>query len=589
MKSKRWWLLLSSLVMVGLLVAGCAPAAAPTPPPAPTATPAPPKPIIASPTPILAPTPTKAPPTPTKPAVVALTPGVVKPKYGGTLVLANREDLPATDPMWQRTITLGHIVGTMWPSGNLMRAKSENIFDIEPYLVKKWSMNPEATVYTLEFRDDIRWHDGTKFTAADAKFWIDLSVTPPKGRRPSVHREFFGPITKVEVVDPLTLKVTFSTPQPQWLAALSTPVNKIAHPRHLMQPEIDKGNVNVSPDQVGWVGLGPFKFKEYRRGGFFRVVRNPDYFLKDESGQPLPYLDGIDFIIFTDPSTMVAAFRAGRLDGTARGSGYHLMPEQIAGIQKDLGDKAWFGEIVWAAWSLSPNSRKEPWTDVNLRKAASLWIDRPSGLKAIHGGLAKVGAMYAPGSPFANPDVLSWPGFRPDKTADRAEAKKLIEAGGYKGRKVRILTRDLWIHWGDFLVTQLKELGLSAEMEIVDTATRTQRMNDGAFEIVITTPHGVQAKETADRYSPRNRAADVQFDDSKYEELLDKLAATGDFAQLCRLAQEIERYVVLEKAYNLSLWWETAFVAYRSYVKGLRVPVQDVNFNVDNERVWLDK
>src|SRR5207249_3383744 len=118
----------------------------------------------------------------------------------------------------------------------------------------------------------------------------------------------------------------------------------IQHPKHLMQPAIDKGQVNVTPQEIGYVGAGPFKVQNYEKGSVLQLRRFDGYWEKDEKSRRLPFMDGIDYIIFSDPAAMDAAFRTGRLDGGARGAGYTLTKERRDAYRQSLGDKVWFAE-----------------------------------------------------------------------------------------------------------------------------------------------------------------------------------------------------------------------------------------------------
>ena len=51
----------------------------------------------------------------------------------------------------------------------------------------------------------------------------------------------------------------------------------------------------------------------------------------------------------------------------------------------------------------------------------------------------------------------------------------------------------------------------------------------------------------------------------------------------------MERYILREKAYGVPLFTQLGVIAYRSYVKGVRVPEVNVNLNLDRSTFWLDK
>ena len=127
-----------------------------------------------------------------------------------------------------------------------------------------------------------------------------LWMNPP-GDRPTGAwaRVVAGIIDSVEATDSRTAVFRLKQPTPSLLEALTNHRIQIAHPKHLMQPEIDAGNVTVSPADVDYVGLGPFVFDRFNEGSVWSVTRFDQYW-EIEDGNSLPYLDGIDFAIVPD-------------------------------------------------------------------------------------------------------------------------------------------------------------------------------------------------------------------------------------------------------------------------------------------------
>ncbi|MBI4234048.1 MAG: ABC transporter substrate-binding protein [Chloroflexi bacterium] len=578
------WLLGLVLLLLALAV-GCQ-GAAPTPTPLPpTPTKAPtvqPTAVPSAPTPtaaVAAPAPTRILPTPTpKPATA------VQPKKGGVLIHANRGNIRRLDPQWDTSITVQQWQQTMFPN-NLVTRKPDEITTIIPNLAERWEMTGKGEAFTFYLRPNVVWHDGTPFTAEDVKFWIELNINPPKGRLPNENAELFGPVAGVDVLNPLTVRVRFKSPNPRFLNSLTVPGNEIAQPRHLYAPAIAKGDPNVDPSKVGWVGLGAFKMKNYNFPTFIEVERFDRYWRPG-----LPYLDGVRFILFNDSATQFAAFRTGRLDATTRGSGYHLTPEQVDILKREMGDKVWFGQMLSSHWAPAPNGLIAPWNDVRLRKAVNLWLDRPAGVKTVHGGQGVIGTILAPNLTLAGPGVLEKPGFRVDKTADRAEAKRLLaEVGLPAGFKTKLLTRDIWTAWGEYMAEQLRTLGIQADMDVVDNATRSDRLSKGAFDIHVGTVPFVFPEEAVADLASTSVTAQVKHNDPKVDRLLGDIANAMDPVEYQRLSRELEQYMVFDQAYIWSLWWELAVQGYRSYVKGVDIPAVRGQHNNTFDTVWLDK
>ena len=516
-----------------------------------------------------------------------------EPKYGGIAVFATRGDPPGWDPMFTLTITLYSVTGSIYGRGNLVAGSRDDLYQASPALASGWESNADFTQWIFTIRDDVVWHDGTPFTAEDAKFWIELAVFPPEGRLPSFIRTIFGDLESV-VADGNRLIVTLNQPTPVYLNQLiNAPSYNIAHPRHLMQPEVQRGNATVSPDQVDWVALGPFKMREYVRGSVVRTRRFDEYWDRDQAGRQLPFLDGIDFAITGDPATMVAAFRTGRLDGTAPGSGFFLTPQAKDSIAGDLGNRAYFIDQPYLAWNVLPNAERAPWADVRVREAAWLWFDRQAGIQSVQNGLGVESTWWSPDAPWVNPDFLEWPGYNPSpKAADRERAKGLLaEAGHAQGFKTTLLCRDQWIPWCEYAENELAGLlgRDNVSVKIVDEPTRIDLLCKGDYDIAISGPHSELFPEgSAARFVSTNRCSDIK-NDSRLDDYFSRIAATDDPGEQAKLARELERYVLQEQYYKVTLWYELASQAYRSHLKGVLTPAQGGRHHLPYDTAWLDK
>jgi peptide/nickel transport system substrate-binding protein len=530
---------------------------------------------------------------------------VVTPKSGGILVLPYPQEVQfkGDTMVGSASIYVHQVTQSMNGPGNLVRVCREDVFTLCPGLAESWENNRDFTQWTFKIRNNVFWHDGTAFTAEDAKFWIDLAyagVTKgEKNRLPSHYRIDLGAMEKTEVLDGNRLRVTLGRPEPNYLVPLARSEYNVAHPRHLMQPRIDQGDVLVAPEDVGWVSTGPFKFQSREKGSRFQVRRSDNFWQKDAQGRQLPFLDGIDFAFLSDASAIDAAIRVGRLDSGWRGPEYKLNQSRQSIFEKEMGDKIFFAiapdfNIFFSFNILKPGS---PLQDVRVRKAMSLWHDKQAGIQAVMDGHGSVPPLLAHGSPYTSPDFLTWPGINPaTKERDRAEAKRLMAEAGYSaGFDTQEGCWRVMVPRCEFFQAQFKGLNLNLIATVLDTPVffeaRTRLGYDTysghlGWKTEFPIPEMLQLNLTT--YS-KSKISATKHEDAKIPEFFERIRGAATLEQRIKIHRELERYVFLEQVYLIPAFQLVFVVPVRSYVKGLVVPAANSNNNVEYATVWLDK
>lgn len=524
-----------------------------------------------------------------------------EPKRGGILTLSHRGDPPgAWDTMRVTNYDLTVVAPSIFGDRNLVKNCREDTWQICPGLATSWESNKDFTEWTFKIRQGVQWHDGQPFTDQDAKFWLDLSVYGAKSgdkvRQASFSKAQFGAVKAIDIPEPGKVRVSLERPSAIYPAIIGTYYPLLMqHPKHLMEPFIQRGEVNVSPQDIGIVGTGPFKFHAQEKGGFVQVRRSERYWEKDKDGRQMPFLDGVDYIIITDPASMDAAFRTGRLDGGARGGGgYFLTPERQAAYEKTLGDRVWFATIGGGGGAnLGFNVLRGPFSDVRLRRAVTLWVDRQAGLKAVANGQGELKTLLSGASPWPDPEFKTWPGYNPaTKEKDRAEAKRLLaEAGVPNGFTAKYLCRKALIAQCEWFQGDLAGLGIKMELDLTDDANHPAKIQQADYDVNLPSwggeyPEAIEVGVTTRSRSPRSGAI---HEDQKIVDLFAQLNKTGEMAERQRIYREIERYFLVEQVYAVETFESYSVIPYRSHVKGLFIPQDTVPANVDYATVWLDK
>jgi peptide/nickel transport system substrate-binding protein len=487
-------------------------------------------------------------------------------------------------------ISNDNMLSSITGEGSLLRPKPSNVSEPEGWLAESWTSEENFTVWTFKLRKDVRWHDGSTFTAQDFKFWLDLAVFPPSGRKAaSGIPGNFGPPKEVQVVDDHTVRIVLNLPSPHFLETVKTYSNVVSHKRDLAQKEIDKGNVKVQMSDIGWVALGPFKYDQYQKGSSFRAVKFDQYFEKDAQGQALPYLDAVFFPIIPDVTVAVSAFRAGRIDGTSRGTGHHLTPDHVSNIKKSLGDKAYFLRLPYLGWGAGFNATKAPFNDVRLRRALNMYTDRAEQAQLVYGGFGIENALMHPGSYWWNPDFRNWPGYNSAKKAqDQADAKKLLKEAGLEGTPITITCRDFYLQNCEFLNLTLKQLGTNPRIDVMDQLRLQELTQPGNYQVQITSFSPELPNQLLLTLVTTNPLNTNKHGDTKVDDYHKTIQTTIDPAERRKVLWEAEYYVAVEQAYAQPWTREEGVIGLRTYVKGVWTPAAAVHNLNDHRTTWID-
>lgn len=162
------------------------------------------------------------------------------------------------------------------------------------------SRDGKTIVYHL--RTGAVWSDGQPFTAADVAFSI-RTVLNPANNEPS--RQGFDQIVKVDEPNKTTVVVHLKRPYADAIGTFFSSAGVPLLPAHLLAklPDINHAEYNALP-----VGIGPFVYKEWRRGDRVELTANPTYF------RGRPKLDRIVFKIIPDRNTALAQLQTHEVD-----------------------------------------------------------------------------------------------------------------------------------------------------------------------------------------------------------------------------------------------------------------------------------
>ncbi len=428
--TRRALLLSAGGATIGLALAACAPSAPapakpaePAKPAAPAATTAPAakpaepaKPAQVA--PAVTPAPAAAPKAPEKPtqAVVVdrpIRPSDPNPKRGGEIRMAQNGTAAHFDLAQGSSAPTHRLYNKL-----IQKDPADGYRTIVTDLAKGVEVSADNKVYTFKLRDGVKFHDGTPFTSADVVASLKRQIDPPSGVSPTF-KFIMGPITAIDPLDPMTVRITLSQAYFPFLHVLAADgPGQIYSKKTLDENGGDLKKV-IAP------GTGPFKFVEHKQGEYWLYEKNPDYYDKET-----PYADRVRWLHVPIADDRGTAVLTGRADWTSNaGLQTWLEGQKRPDIVKGIHTKG----IVRTAAIF--NTKKKPFDDARVRKAIHLAWNRADN-SAVSGRFEPTSySRWVPhGDPFEMPEeeIKKLPGYQPQTPPEVIQqAKKLLADAGF--------------------------------------------------------------------------------------------------------------------------------------------------------------
>jgi len=451
-----------------------------------------------------------------------------------------------------------------------------------PWLAKSWEVSADGLSYTFHLRDDVKFHDGTRFDAAAVKYNLDR-IKEPKGAYYALSD--IGSYQSSKVIDDFTVQVQFARPYAAFLANLSKPSLGIVSPA---AAEKFGEAFTLNP-----VGTGPFKFKSLTPGTEIALERNPDYRWQAEGAAHAgpAWLERLTFKNVPEEGTRVAVLENGQA-----GAVDLIPPQNLVQLRRSPKFHLVERELLNHNYSLYLNINRAPWNDARVRQAFKLSLDIDTAVKTIYLGTAT--RAWAP----LSPSILGY-----DKSLegswkpDRAAAIRILDELGWKPGSDGVRVKDgqrLAISFLDTqgnrekrldLITvfrrQLRDTGFELRVDNVPAGSYLEKASSGSFDLVAGSlfapdPDVLRRIYAADKSSP---LAVFKGTDPELSRLL--LAGSEALQQEERVKSYAQaQRLIVEKTYSIPTYVLVYSVAAANQVQGLAIDTH--GFPVFND-TWL--
>lgn len=475
----------------------------------------------------------------------------------------------------------------LYTAGTTFDASSRAIFDglvmfklgtteIIPGLAEKWDVSKDGKTYTFHLRKGVKFHTkkdfkpSRNFNADDVLFSFERQQDPnhPYHKISGGSYEYFNGmgmpdlIKKIEKKDDYTVVFHLNRPEAPFIANLGMDFASIFSAEYA-----DKMLKAGTPDKVDQdpVGTGPFVLVQYQKDSIIRYVAHKDYWRGKAD------IDKLVFTITPDASVRYAKLKAGEC---------HVMPypnpADLAQMAKDKDLNLMQQEGLNVGY-LAFNTQKAPFTNVKVRQALSLAINKQAIIDAVFQGAGKIAKNPIP------PTIWSYNDKIKDYPYDPAKAKKMLKDAGFANG----FETDIWAmpvqrpynpnarRMAEIIQADWAKVGVKAKIVTYEWGEYLKRSKKGEHQTVLlgwTGDNGDPDNFLAvllgcDGIGGSNRA---QFCYKPFEDLLQKAKVTSDVAERTRLYEEAQ-VIFKEQAPWVTIAHSVVFMPMRKEVKGYKI------------------
>ena len=407
-----------------------------------------------------------------------------EPVYGGAAKWHEVSNPPQLDPHMATDTTSARTALCMFDT---LVTNSNDGQKILPWLAEKWDVSKDGRVWTFKLRKGVRFHKtteggkptangGREVTADDWKWSFERMIRDKSPRAYFIdcvagYDEMAAGKAKnwsgIKAVDKYTLQFTLKKPFAPFLSVLA--YNSLVV---VPKEDVTKWGKNFSFHPVG---SGAFAFESWKQDQKLTLKKNPNYWRKDAKGKQLPYLDAFEMVIIPDGTVAWEEFKKGNIDMMRE------VPDRLVKDARKLLGKNLLEGPQPGTYYYGFNMSKPPFKgNKKLRHALNYAVDRKRINDLVLEGLFfPAMGILPPSMPGYNKNLKGYE-YNPEK------AKQLLKEAGFpNGIEVTLQINQNIRHKavGEAIQAQLAELGIKANIKVVDWGVHLDMLDRGESEM----------------------------------------------------------------------------------------------------------
>ncbi|MGX8705717.1 MAG: ABC transporter substrate-binding protein [bacterium] len=445
----------------------------------------------------------------------------------------------------------------------------DGVAQLVPGLADSWDVSEDGLTYTFHLHEGVTFHNGDPFTADDVVYTVNRMMDPATlAKNTDIYygivagaADFYegnaDSVSGVVALDDLTVQFTLETAYAPFLSCLATPGGSIFN-RESTEGQDDFG---VDPDVC--FGTGPFEVTKWTLGSNVTLKANPNYF------KGAPAIDGIDIDIVSDPDTQRLMFEQGDSDVF----NFDYAESQLQWFM----DNGYQDQIVSGSragtYYFMFNTAIEPLSDVKVRKALQMAIDRQAILDALYAGEGKVLCSFIPEGVLSHNDAAPAIPYDPD------QARALLSEAGYPNgfdMEIAVVADSATgLTVSTIIQSYLQQIGVSATIRQYDESSYYDIRRDGELP-------SYYNSWSADFNDPDNflytffsrkntKGRSINYGNEEILDLLESARVMVDFDARMAAYQQIDDAVVHQDAVTLPLYQRNHLFCLNPRVQGFKV------------------
>jgi peptide/nickel transport system substrate-binding protein len=323
---------------------------------------------------------------------------------------------------------------------------------LSPSLAESYEVAPDFKSATFKLRPGVKFHDGSPVTPEDVKFTFE-------NYRGASAKVLHDKTDRIEILDNRTIRFGFDAPFLDFMILYGSPASGAGW----IVPKAYYEKVGPDGFKQNPIGAGPYRFVRQQLGVQIELEAVPDYWRKSPSVKTL-ILKGVP-----EGATRAAILQTGEADLTIIDS------QLIEAIRQD--SRYQFVPTRSAATWLEcmPDRPDSPLSDVKVRQAISLAVDRKALNDAEMAGMSPIGGNWIP-------EEYAGAISRPPTPYDAAKAKQLLSeagvpAGGFDVDTITPLPP--YFSWAERIASQLRAVNIRTKVQQLERNTFYEKLAPG--------------------------------------------------------------------------------------------------------------